>query len=153
MEDQECLDEFDPSGEAVDTCPMDDVDQVGEERSRNNSPVGQQPSEPVSASQMDGEHVSRQKNKINKMKLLVRSHALREAASPPPDSPCASSPLLGAHELQQQQQTPLVITLVESDDDVPSHQPETAHATNRLRPRVQVRCPFFNKSSPIDLIE
>lgn len=141
MEDQECLDEFDPSGEAVDTCPMDDVDQVGEERSRNNSPVGQ-PTEPVSPSQMDGEHVSRQKNKMNKMKLLVRSHALREAASPPPDSP--SSPLLGAHE--QQQQTPLVITLVESDDEVPSHQPETAHVAHRLRPRVQVYSNLLQQS-------
>lgn len=104
----------------------------------------------------DGELGSGRLKKMNKMKLLVRSHALREAASPPPDSPCASpTPHCDADESadvddqlehQQQQdrqqhphQAPLVITVVESHDDASSLQPEAAQAANRLRPRVQVR--------------
>ncbi|XP_046652235.1 R3H domain-containing protein 2-like isoform X4 [Daphnia pulicaria] len=112
----------------------------------------------------EGEYVCRHK-KMNKMKLLVRSHALREAASPPPDSP-SSSPLFNAttnssssqpvpdeqqQQQQQQQQASLVITVVESHDETSSpHHQEVAQVTNRLRPRVQVessQCSVDSSSS------
>ncbi len=124
-------------------------------QSRNSSPVNQkrssQQADLVHSSQDcdDGDHVCRHK-KMSKMKVLVRSHALREAASPPPDSPCASSPLFGAtandspsadqqqQQHNQQPQASLVITVVESNDDASSHPQEMAQVANRLRPRVQV---------------
>lgn len=128
----------------VDTTCDHETDPIAEEGgSGHTSPVGGQ-SNPADGS----DQVNRLK-KINKMKLLVRSHALREAASPPPDSPCPSpspsSPQLQNNDSSsvaepfRSQKTPLVITVVGSDDDV-SPERETTHVTkNRLRPRVQVK--------------
>ncbi|XP_032780844.2 uncharacterized protein LOC116919078 isoform X2 [Daphnia magna] len=148
MEDEEFL------GEYMDTSSIE-VDQIDNNRLPNDraiysndemttSPVNQKWSnhqaDLVSSQSTSSEGEGRQK-KVNKMKLLVRSHALREAASPPPDSP---SPLFNAtnngsspEEQQHNQQASLVITVVESNDETSSlHQQEIA--PNRLRPRVQV---------------
>lgn len=148
MEDEEFL------GEYMDTSSIE-VDQIDNNRLPNDhaiysndemttSPVNQKWSnhqaDLVSSQSTSREGEGRQK-KVNKMKLLVRSHALREAASPPPDSP---SPLFNAtnngsspEEQQHNQQASLVITVVESNDETSSlHQQEIA--PNRLRPRVQV---------------
>ena len=148
MEDEEFLGES-PSIE------LDQVLNASNEETVNQKRCGHQGDLVSSQStSSESEYVCRQK-KMNKMKLLVRSHALREAASPPPDSP--SSPLhfntsttphhiSSDEQQQQQQQASLVITVVESRDDETSpslhQQQEAAQVTNRLRPRVQVQL-FF----------
>lgn len=165
MEDEELMGEYAPGIE------VDQVDEPSRASSSNednhrNSYLNDQKRSSHQAdlvssqsTSSEGEYVCRHK-KMNKMKLLVRSHALREAASPPPDSP-SSSPLFNAttnssssqpvpdeqqHNQQQQQQASLVITVVESHDENSSpHHQEVAQVTNRLRPRVQVRISAFFK--------
>ena len=149
MEDEEFLGEY--ASSSIETDQVDDGRASNEEASpvhqkRSSHQVDLVSSQSTSS---EGEYVCRQK-KMNKMKLLVRSHALREAASPPPDSPCVSSPLFNAttnssqspdeqqHNQPQQQQASLVITVVESHDETSPHHQEVAQVTNRLRPRVQV---------------
>lgn len=87
---------------------------------------------------------------MNKMKLLVRSHALREAASPPPDTPCPAPAVLCDDQDVDNPSTSssLVITVVESNDDDDDddeallhpiqESAQSAQLANRLRPRVQV---------------
>ena len=143
------------------TCDNDDDDYA---ISRNGSPVNEkrpasQQADLVHSSQQQEDadsssYLSRvqhsKKMNNNKMKFLVRSHALREAASPPPDSPSpspfiddSSAPSAGQQHPpnSNQQAASLVITVVESRDDASSPQPqEMAQVlTNRLRPRVQVQ--------------
>jgi hypothetical protein len=155
MEDEEFLGEYASPGIEVDQ--VDDGRASNEDNHAPNTTEGtvnqkrsSHQADLVSSqsTSSEGEYVCRQK-KMNKMKLLVRSHALREAASPPPDSP--SSPLFNAtatnssqppdeqQHHQQQQQASLVITVVESNDETSPHHQEVAQVTNRLRPRVQVK--------------
>lgn len=94
-------------------------------------------------------NVSRQKN-LNKMKLLVRSHALREAASPPPDlpSPNLSTPISATsasfspdhkHHLHEE---PVIITVENGAEDSPS-----SDNSGRLRPHSRVLYTSFLLSS------
>lgn len=97
---------------------------AGEEPCQNDSEIG---------------CVSRQKN-VNKTKLLVRSHALREAASPPPDLPSPASPI--NRQLDKSPQLPLLeegpIINIESSEEVIDPDEEPASVSDRLRPRPQV---------------
>lgn len=158
MEDEELLGEYASPGIEVDQ--VDDSPASSSEDNHHNTfysndqKRSSHQADLVSSqsTSSEGEYVCRHK-KMNKMKLLVRSHALREAASPPPDSP--SSPLFNAtanssqppdEQVQhnQQQQASLVITVVESNDETASpHHQEVAQVTNRLRPRVQVKISFL----------
>ena len=100
MDDENFYDECDSTAELGDaTCDSGHV--AGSTGSSNSSPEQQQRLNNLSRFGGSGSGVGagtgsggyRQKNS-SKMKLLVRSHALREAASPPPDSPtpCSLSP-------------------------------------------------------------
>lgn len=93
-------------------------------------------------------NVSRQKN-LNKMKLLVRSHALREAASPPPDLPCptlatlisATSASFSPNHIHHLQEEPVIITVENGAEDLQNND-----NSSRLRPHSRVLyifLPFF----------
>lgn len=153
MEDDEFLGEYADTSSVevddhIDTTHLPNDHTIYSNDEMTTSPVNQKwsshQSDLVSSQSTSSESECRQK-KVNKMKLLVRSHALREAASPPPDSP---SPLFNPtkngsspDEQQNNQQAALVITVVESNDETSSHHQQEI-APNRLRPRVQVVLPL-----------
>ena len=99
----------------------------------DNPQEAQQPQTSNNGSEADGpasSGVSRQKN-LNKMKLLVRSHALREAASPPPELPSTASPV--DQNLQEQD----LVGDEGPEDSSPLY--EEHLGCNRLCPRALVK--------------